>query len=173
MRAIALSGMMAAGKSTICEVLRADHGFTILAFGDVVRAEADRCQIDRSDRGALQSLGQTLFQELGADGLVDRLLLSTDADIVIDGVRHVAVLEHLRTRLPSLVFAFLQVDQAELDRRWQTRGDSAVRRQVAAHAVEGELGQLRDRADIVFNTGSFAAPVIATMLAAGAAPVSA
>ncbi len=168
MRAIALSGMMAAGKSTVSNTLRDEHGFTVLAFGDLVRAEASLRRIDRSDRGALQALGQNLFHELGADGLVDRLLTGTEGDLVIDGVRHLAILEQLRRRLPSLVFAFLQADGAELDRRWQLRGDTAARGDAASHSVEGELAQLRDRAEIVFNAGTVSASTIAKMLAIGA-----
>ncbi len=172
MRAIALSGMMAAGKSTVCSHLHSDHGFAVLAFGDVVRAEADRRGVDRSDRAVLQSLGQALFHELGANGLVDRLLVDIDEDVVIDGVRHLAVLDRLRDRLPSLVYAFLQADQSELDRRWQLRGDAAARIQVAAHEVEAELSELRDRADVVFNSGSLTAPAIAAMLSTGSTPRS-
>lgn len=172
MRAIALSGMMAAGKSTVCDQLRSGHGFTVLAFGDVVRAEADRRGVDRSDRAVLQSLGQALFHELGSNGLVDRLLADIDEDVVVDGVRHLAVLERLRERLPTLVYAFLAADQSELDRRWQLRGDSVARIQVATHQVEAELGELRDHADVVFNTGSLTAPAIAAMLSTGSAPWS-
>ncbi|GJJ16332.1 AAA family ATPase [Mycolicibacterium mageritense] len=168
MRAIALSGMMAAGKSTVSEALRVDHGFTVLAFGDVVRVEADHRGIPRSDRAALQSLGQSLFDELGADGLVGRLMEGATGDVVIDGVRHIAVLESLRTRLPSMIFGFLQADTEELDRRWRRRGESAARSDIAAHAVEGELDQLRDRADVVFDTASLTAAAIAAMLSAAA-----
>lgn len=167
MRAIALSGMMAAGKSTVCSHLHSDHGFTVLAFGDVVRAEADRRGVDRSNRAALQSLGQALFHELGANGLVDHLLVDINEDVAVDGVRHLAVLERLRDRLPTLVYAFLQADHAVLDRRWQLRGDSVARIQVATHEVEAELRELRDRADVVFNTGSLTAPTIAAMLSTG------
>lgn len=172
MTSIGLAGTMAAGKTAVCDALRRDHGFRVLGFGDVVRAEAEARGLSTSDRSVLQTLGQSLIADIGPRGMVDRLLADADGNIAVDGVRHVAVLDCLRDRLPNLAFGFLFADDAVLDRRWSTRGEGTTREVASSHQVEHDLADLRDRADIAINTGTVNATAIAKILVTAATVLS-
>jgi adenylate kinase len=151
MRPIVLSGYMSAGKSTVARDLAQRGHLEVLSFGDLVRDEAER-RGGANDRDSLQHLGQALMKELGAAGMVDHLIGQRTSHLVIDGVRHIDVLEELSRRMPDLVFAFFIAPENVLIERWQKRGDAGSRAVAVNHPVEAELGQLRERAALVLDT---------------------
>ena len=168
MRTVALAGEMGSGKSAVAGHLRAAHGFQIRGFGDVVRAQARARGIPSDDRIALQDLGQELVETLGAAWMVERVSQPPSSKLVIDGVRHVNVLDALVEGHPDLVFVFLSADPESLDRRWHGRGDTGERAVAAAHPVEAELAALYERASLVIRTEDFAPAQVAEVIAAAA-----
>lgn len=151
MRPIVLTGPMASGKSSIARQIADDSGAQVLAFGDLVRAEAERRGL-AGDRVTLQDLGQELFASLGPLGMSEMLLEDRRADVIIEGVRHLQVLQSLNQLLPDLVFVYLTAPASVLDERWSARGASALRQAATAHAVEAELSELRELAAITVDT---------------------
>lgn len=161
--AIALSGPMAVGKSSVARALAADYGLTVLSFGELVRAEA-RSRQQSEDRPALQELGQRIVRDWGPTEMVDRLLAGRREDVVIDGVRHLSVLVALKDRLPQLLYVFLHTDEAELARRWTQRGDLDRGPDVKTHGVEQELSQLQASATASLNTSEFSPDALAQII---------
>jgi adenylate kinase family enzyme len=142
---------MASGKTTIARHVADEIGGSVLSFGDLVRSEAQRLGLT-GDRATLQGLGQRLFSTLGPLGMSKMLLQDCGATPIIEGVRHVQVLEALNQLLPNLVFVYLTAPASVLDDRWATRGTPNARQDATAHSVEAQLNQLRDRAAIAIDT---------------------
>lgn len=169
MRPLAVAGYMSSGKSAVAAHLVSTHGYVSRAFGDVVRQEVAARNLDPTDRGSLQAVGAELVQSIGAAGMVARVLGDTrDRPLVVEGVRHLAVLNELRRTLPSLIFVFLTAPPDVLEQRWRDRGDASDRHSSQSHAVEGESDDLRSAADLVIDTRSFEPKQIAELLAVAA-----
>ena len=151
MRPIVLTGPMASGKSTIARHLADVTGEPPLSFGNLIRAEAQRLGL-AGDRATLQDLGQRLVSTLGPLRMSEILLRDRRANVIIEGVRHLQVLEALNQLLPDLLFVYLAAPTSVLDDRWAARGTSAARKGATAHKVEGELELLRHRAAIAIDT---------------------
>lgn len=154
---------MAVGKSTVAAAVAAARGAPLLAFGDLIRREAKARGIG-GDRASLQNLGQELYLSLGAAGMCTALLDGYDENVIIDGVRHVEVLQSLQAQRPGLVLAYLTAGLADLDDRWIARHDSTYRQQMATHAVESELDALRLMATVVIDTSAVTADVAAAAI---------
>lgn len=154
---------MAAGKSTIAATLAAQRGAQMLAFGDLVRREAEARGVG-TDRASLQDFGQELYLSLGAEGMSAALLDGYDENVVIDGVRHVEVLRALQSLRPGIVLVYLSAESATLNDRWSARQDSASRERVVNHAVESELDRLRLMATMTIDTSAITAKVAAATI---------
>lgn len=168
MRPIVLTGPMASGKSSIARQVADECDARVLSFGDLVRAEAERRGL-AEDRSTLQNLGQELFASEGPLGMSEMLLEDRRADVIVEGVRHVQVLEALNELLPDLVFVYLTAPASVLDERWSTRGAVAPRRDATAHAVEAELSELRELAAISIDTSQVEVSRAARIILAAAA----
>lgn len=97
--AVALSGRIGAGKSTLAECLAQRLGAPAVGFGSTVRAEAARRSVV-STRESLQELGQSMLESLGAEAfsllaMREAGVEPSDLPLVIEGVRHVEVYEAL------------------------------------------------------------------------------
>lgn len=158
---------MAVGKSTVARGIAEQNDGLLLSFGDLVRSEAQRRALD-GDRATLQELGQRLHAAWGPRVLSEALLQQRRADIVIEGVRHLDVLEALRELLPDLVVAYLTAPPEVLDERWVLRGATDPRAKATRHQVESELTLLRDHASVVIDTAQISANVAAEMIAVAA-----
>ena len=124
---IALTGPFGSGCSTTAELLRSHLGFEILRLSEVVRSEwavRNSGAAAAAQRHDLQELGNTLREEAGNAGeLVRRALEPLDTDalnherIVIDAVRSVGEIEHLRKRFGHNFFLFAM--ECEPSERWE------------------------------------------------------
>lgn len=84
--------------------------------------------------------------------------------MVVEGVRHLDVLEALSELLPDLVVAYLTAPPEVLDERWALRGTTDPRDVATRHQVERELYLLRDRASIVIDTARISARTAADVI---------
>ncbi|MCH7568654.1 MAG: AAA family ATPase [Nanoarchaeota archaeon] len=86
---IGVTGYLGAGKSEFSKILVEEYGFVKLAFGNEVRAEAER-RLIKPTRNNLQNLGYIVRKEQGGDVWVRRLIekIENGKDYVIEGIRN-------------------------------------------------------------------------------------
>ncbi|TDX04021.1 AAA family ATPase [Kribbella sp. VKM Ac-2566] len=168
MRAIILAGPMAAGKTTIGRIVAAETDCLMLSFGSLVRQEAQRRGLP-DDRVTLQGLGQTLLETLGARGMSEALVASHRTNVIIEGVRHVEVLDALLEMLDRPLFVYLTAPTAVLDSRWNDRGATLQRDDATDHVIESEQAGLQARAAITIDTSQMPASTASRIIAAAAA----
>jgi cytidylate kinase len=163
--AIALSGRIGAGKSTVARELSSELGWPRASFGDFVRERADERGLG-SDRDALQELGQELIEAHGFDDFVERVLAAAGIDPVaesflIEGVRHVGALDALEQAVRGdVVLVYLETPGSERAERLMARegSDSQIERWERHETERDVKTKLRDRADLVVRgTNSVAA----------------
>ena len=151
--AVAISGPVASGKSTVAAAVSAQTGWAVCSFGQYVRHQAHELGVS-PDRPGLRRLGEEL---LGRDPLgfcVATLRLggwSPGEGVVIEGVRHAHVLESLRTTLDplELIFAFVDAPEELRRERLASRRDTALDlEETQAHSTEVEVPGLRTKGDI-------------------------
>jgi cytidylate kinase len=161
---ITLSGAIGSGKSTLATALAAARGAPRAGFGDYVRHLAAGLQLDTSDRTVLQDLGHQRV-ETDARAFLDGALAwgghRPGADLILDGLRHMKMLDALRARAVDLhdpvVLIYLDTPLAERHARVATRG--VTLEQMTAdeqHPAELDLYvRLKSAADFVLaGTGS-------------------
>jgi cytidylate kinase len=170
---VAISGRIGAGKSTVAGELSSRLGWPKASFGGYVRAQATARGLS-NERGVLQELGQGLIDEYGFDAFVGKVLddagIDPAAPFVIEGVRHVAVLEALqRATGPAPVLVYLEAPDDERAQRVRAReGTNAPVEMWERHETERDVtGELPARADLVLRASgaAVAAEAIAGFLA--------
>lgn len=118
---IGVTGTIGSGKGVFSKML-AEEGFVRLAFGDVVREEAERRGLGIG-RDTLQNLGYSLREEIGVGVWAKRLIekIENGRDYVIDGFRYPDQVEEF---LKLGGFALVAVDALERNRyeRLKARG---------------------------------------------------
>lgn len=160
-RVIALSGPVAAGKSTLALALTDQYGADRLRTQRLLRDIAEQRGTSLpSSRGALQDFGDALDDESGGGWLADAVLAhadgSTAAMIVVDAVRTLDQLEALRDRFVHVDHLHVYAPRHILDSRYQQR-DSEFQEfstydEVAANATESHIGDLRGDAEVAIDT---------------------
>ncbi|WP_438023418.1 AAA family ATPase [Sorangium sp. So ce233] len=155
---IGVVGGIAAGKSTFCAALADALDAEVTGFGAFVREHAAERGLDSTSREVLQPLGERLKEELGADEFARRVLgrARLQARVVVDGIRHVDIVDALKEAAAPRPFAlvFLDADDETCQQRASTRPEGAARLQeLAAHSTEQQVhdGSLRERADLVLD----------------------
>ena len=153
--AVAITGSIASGKSTLASWLAARWSCPGASFGRLVARVAAARGLD-DDRDTLQALGEGLIEELGWFEFCRQTLELAHADwsttpLVIDGVRHRAALATLRTSLTArLILVHVTCDPATRVQRLLDRGAGVddVRRW-DRHETEHEVALLAAIADVV------------------------
>jgi cytidylate kinase len=152
---VLVCGSIASGKSSVAKEVSRVSRLPCLSFGDLIRQmAADQGSSD--DREALQQLGHDLFERLGPEGMVDRLLSEVEGPAVIEGIRHLRVLDALQQRCEPCLVVFIEADRPTIERRFVDRAhhsdvtiDSG---RALAHPVESEVEDLRARAGFILDT---------------------
>lgn len=164
-RVIGIAGRIGSGKSTLAIHVHQLLGGVLVSFGDFVREEARRRNLSDS-RESLQELGESLIAEHGWDGFCQDVLVHFDwthrSTAVIDGVRHVEVVQSLRTLIaPSqFMLVFVRVDENTRQCRLLDEGLPGENRlaRIEAHSTEYQVPhELFAIADMIVN-GSEPAP---------------
>lgn len=153
------SGGVGSGKTSLAAAVSVRAGTALASFGRFVRATAEERGIT-ADRENLQALGEALIHELGWEKFCRSVLETADqranAPLLVDGVRHIAALEHVERLVApmstKLVFVDVPKDmrQARLDATRPAEGTVVAR--ADAHSTEKDVHvALRSRADLVLD----------------------
>lgn len=149
------SGRIGSGKTSVSRAVAEALGAAWTGFGDFVRATATARSLDASSREVLQDLGAQLIREHGSAWLCEQVIARAGWDglqpLVIDGVRHVDVLDEIARQLAAHRTVLIHLD---FDGTGELRGlDAASRRLAELHATEQDvLRALPARANIVVST---------------------
>ena len=157
---LGFSARMAAGKTVVSNGVAEAIGAKRIAFGGLVREEAGIRGIPAT-RENLQDLGESLVQE-DVDAFCVRVLQrngwTAGNSIVVDGVRHVRVLDKIREIVEPQYFGlmYLNVDRETQLHRWKTEDLPYTKslQELESHPTEIEvLTTLPQRADLVLDGG--------------------
>jgi len=169
---LCFSGQIGSGKSSVSTAVAAALGWRRTGFGDYLRGEIVRSGGDPNDRKALQDLGQ---QRVDTDAVAfcrDVLAaagFTPGDDLVIDGIRHVAIFEMLaEVGKPSEArLLFLGAPEITRNVRVQSRTDAQDFARASMHRVEIELQDaLPQRAGAVIDADQPFDKVVAECLRA-------
>jgi len=147
--ALAFSGAIASGKTTIAMEVAESFRWPLVAFGDYVRSIAAERGLSRT-RAILQDLGTQLIAEQGWEGFCRSVLGTTSwepgGSIVIDGVRHAEVALALRALVAPSEFCLVLIETSSAVRTNRLRErDTANAYSRAAMETHSTEVQLADR----------------------------
>lgn len=147
-----ISGSIAAGKTTWANRLAERLHLRTASFGDYLRK-----QLSTSDRNVLRKAGAQLVSRdpaAFARSVLDDAGWRPGESIIVDGIRHVSVVEALReiARPGGVVIFFADVNSSERLNRVRQRGDKSQLAQLDADSTEEDLPRLRELADIVVDS---------------------
>jgi adenylate kinase family enzyme len=142
-RMILFSGGTGSGKTTISRKLADLIGWRWASFGDFVRREARRRKLS-TDIRSLQELGESMV-EAGARAFCAKFLeeaeWSRGEGIVIDGLRHLSVLNELKAIAAPVEVVLLVLDVSRTQRRQRllSRGYSGDPLAIEEHRIESDV----------------------------------
>src|SRR5262249_10188002 len=116
---LALSGKIGSGKTTLSQELADALGWRRASFGEYVRAYAKSQGLDEKSRDVLQAVGQSLVEKDVVDfcrSVLAHFGWTSGEPLVIDGVRHAAVVDALRQIVAPLDLRVVFVDINEKTR---------------------------------------------------------
>ncbi len=157
---ITLAGPIGSGKSTLARTIAAASGVPSAGFGNYVRSLAAERGLDVERRQVLQDLGHELVQADARAFLDGALAWSGHApgqDLLLDGLRHVSILDALRQReaegLDTVTLFYLDTPRETRRARVAARGVSITQMEAdEAHPAEQDLDEkLRAAADAVLD----------------------
>jgi len=158
--AVAFSGRIKSGKTTLARRVATELSLPFVSFGDFVRAEAESRGLDGTDRTILQGIGQE-FVDAGLSKFCTKVLdaaaWKSGSPLVVDGVRHVDVLQELRRLLnpTPLRLVYVNVADAIHANRFSSTDTTNCREAIENHATESDvISKLMAVADIVVNAES-------------------
>jgi hypothetical protein len=172
MRAIALSGPLLSGKSSVARIVGARSGRTVVSFGDYVRSEG-RKRGGVSDRGELQALGRELLHSQGplqfCKSAAEAASVKVGPRLIWDGVRHPEVLTALnRLHGGELDLVYLNPPSGpRIERALAAAGSRSVLEAWESDETEQHHSELMAAADLCSRAESVVAAA-ADVLALGA-----
>ncbi len=157
---IAFSGSIASGKSTLSQEVAKTFQWKRASFGDYVRSVAQNRGIANS-REVLQAIGADLLQR-DMEGFCRTVLAQADwqlgQPLVIDGIRHVEVLDNLKQIVAPmpLFLVLVTVDESTRTNRLLERGtvDLEKYQHLEHDSTEQQVkSALANIADLVMDSG--------------------
>ena len=164
--AIAISGRVASGKSTIATLLASEYDLKTVSFGEYVRS-ISRQTGELEARDSLQQLGNNLISTLGASGLLQAALkhshIQHGDSVVFDGVRHSEILDGIRRSSSNCLAVFLHASLKQRHRRYNARLHSPITLDeflvVDEHPVELGISELVENCDVTIDAARPAAEI--------------
>jgi dephospho-CoA kinase len=144
---IAIGGPPLSGKSAVAHRLAEQLAWPLAGFGSYVREVARSRGLDPNSRAELQAIGEELVSANPGKFCQSALTFSGwrgGQSLVIDGVRHVIVLEELRKLVAPLPLSFIFVTAAKAVREERLRaralpGEAPTLRALDEHSTERDV----------------------------------
>jgi adenylosuccinate synthase len=170
---VALSGPIAAGKTSTAESLRTKFDWLVFRTRDILAASLPPEQ--RGQREALAKRSAALASDSEGDWLgteVARTLqtqaIPDNAQLAIDAVRRTSELNSLRRHFgPVVLHVHLIATYDELARRYELRHETPLAvpyHELSKRPGEEEVGTLQEIADMVIDTTSTTPHDVATLI---------
>lgn len=159
---VTLAGAIGSGKSTLAKALGRAFDAPAYSFSGYVRSEVEARGLDAEDRTTLQDVGHELVTADPRTFLDAALKWGGHVpghDLVLDGLRHLSVLEALKARqsegLDQVLLLYIETPKAIREQRVADRGvDLDTMRRNEAHPAEHDLrAGLASAADRVLDGG--------------------
>jgi len=168
---VGLAGAIGSGKTTISASIAEALHWPRVSFGDFVRAEARRRNLDDTSREVLQGLGEVLIAEgwnAFCAKVVNQAMWQPGQSLVVEGIRHAAAVHTLRALVAPVPFVliFLNADEETRRARLQQRGTVGDQQQIMeAHSTEIEVAtHLPNLADVLIQADKPRDAVLADVL---------
>ena len=162
---LGISGEMASGKTTITKYLQKNYKAATYRFSDILRDSLDRIHKDCS-RENLQEMSTLLRIAFGEDALAKSIAQDVKKDssklIVIDGVRRLGDIEHLR-RVEGFKLVYVDTKLEKCHQRIVIRNENSDDKgktleefkKDRQREAEQQIKELKNVADInIYNDGS-------------------
>jgi cytidylate kinase len=122
-RAVAITGPIASGKSTVGRRLSDDLSWPLISFGAYIRNEARRRNDTLDDRAELERIGAELISSRGYEQFMWDVIESQCADehVILDGIRHTELLQALNRACPQVSSFYLDAPLQIRYQRWLHR----------------------------------------------------
>lgn len=165
---VCFSGRIGSGKTSVSQRVAETLQGAWTGFGDFVRSEASSRGLDAGRRDVLQDLGAKLISEHGIAWLCTQVIARAhwqpDRPLIIDGVRHVLVLEELRAQLARHLVVLIHLKFEETGQR-PSEMDAESRERAENHSTEKDVTRaLPARAALVVSADAPFEEVIGTVL---------
>lgn len=155
----AFAGRIGAGKSSVSAAFAADLGWKFASFGAFVRKTATERGMDLS-RESLQAVGAELEAKdaaLFCRAVLDDAGWNAGESVVVEGIRHVRILDTLKSLVaPKPVFlVYLEAPEELRRNRLQERGvrEAQYLERAESHSTERDvIAELPQLADLVLST---------------------
>lgn len=168
---------MAAGKSSVANLLISEYGFSRISSGEFLRGLAIARGLD-VDRSSLQSLGDHLDLDTDFAWLVDEVAVPAmgrgcGTNWLVDAVRKRRQVYHFRRRFNAVTHVHISAPEHLLMQRYIERllgtgaDEDAARREYSRatlHPNEIEARSLSDVADLHFDTSKMSPGEIAVAI---------
>lgn len=162
MLVVVVFGEIASGKSTVSRYIAEVTRCQMLSFGALIREECSRMSV-LPTRASCQQIGYELFQRVRAAGIVHALLQHAGGSptdcFVIDGVRHVSVLNEIRVLFSPVFVIAVTARLEDRYKRYKIRGESEEELpieefvRISNHPIEAGIAALFPEADVVIDSG--------------------
>src|SRR5262249_926088 len=111
---VCFSGRIGSGKTSVSRAVALQLRAAWTGFGEFMREAAVERGLDPGCRDVLQALGERLIAEQGVNWLCHEVIRRANwtpgQPLVIDGVRHIAVLDELRSQLSGHPLVLIHLD---------------------------------------------------------------
>lgn len=142
--ALGFSGRIKSGKTSIAKQVADELNVPFASFGDYLRTFVAARGLDSSDRKILQDVGQELFESDLTRFCKDVLVAAgweKGMCIVVDGIRHVLVLEELKELLQPVPMrlVFINITDQVQAQRLKESGSPHSMEVVQSHQTESDV----------------------------------
>lgn len=155
---IALSGPMAAGKSTLAKALKDRWNIVSINTREVLNTQTTDTSKGQPSRHDLQQAGQQLDRKTKGKWVLDLLERKIKENpktqtFVVDCIRNPTQLQPIRQKFGAhATLVHLISPQHVLAARYKDRGDKLPYAKAAKHPSESRIKSLRNIADLVIDT---------------------
>lgn len=158
--ALAVCGQICSGKSSVIRKLSNSHAWDIVSFGRYIRSLTNIRQ-ENPTRETYQLLGLKLFKERGAKQFLEDVIESnqpTSDTHLFDGVRHVSIIEELKTHYTNAFVIYLNLSDVERYERFISRAskDDPIFSyeqflEISQHPIEQGIPEIATIANVVID----------------------